>query len=400
MILPKDHHISTFVLCHIHEHLGHGGRNHILSQLGQRYWIVNANSAIRSIISRCVVCRRIRGKMGLQKMADLPKERLRPDLPPFGNVGVDYFGPFEVKRGRSHMKRYGVIFTWMSSRVIHLEIAHTLDTDSCINALRRFVCRRGYVTHIWSDNETNLVGAKNELAISDWNQNKIQKGVQWSFNPPAALHHGWVWERLIRIVRQDLHSILKEQKLDNESLETLLCEIEAINSHPITTVTENIKDLEALTPNHILLWKTHPVFPPGLFQKSDLYIKWCWKHVQYLADLFRKRWTWEYLLLLQETEMAYCKTGIPRGDVIMVVYSNAACGSWPLGRVLDVQPDSKGLIRTVTLKTKTGVMVRPVSKLCLLLQDQRSLNEDWLNWQGIKISATLNTDSHFLIFFF
>ncbi|KAK0131196.1 hypothetical protein N1851_034101 [Merluccius polli] len=169
IILPKDLHISTLILRHIHEQLGHGGRNHVLSQLRKRYWITNANSATRKVISECIVCRHVRGKRGEQKMADLPKGRLEADLPPFSNVGVDYFGPFETKRGRSLVKRYGVIFTCMSSRAVHLEMAHTLDTDSCIDALRRFTSRRGQVTHIRSDNGTNLVGAKKELqnAISN-----------------------------------------------------------------------------------------------------------------------------------------------------------------------------------------------------------------------------------------
>lgn len=48
-------------------------------------------------------------------MADLPKERILPDNPPFTNVGVDYFGPIEVKRGRGTAKRYGVIFTCLAS---------------------------------------------------------------------------------------------------------------------------------------------------------------------------------------------------------------------------------------------------------------------------------------------
>lgn len=73
-------------------------------------------------------------------MADLPEERVVPDLLPFTNVGVDYFGPVDVKSGRKTVKRYGVVFTFMTSRAVHLEVAYSLDTDSCINALRRFIC--------------------------------------------------------------------------------------------------------------------------------------------------------------------------------------------------------------------------------------------------------------------
>ncbi|XP_061919406.1 uncharacterized protein LOC133660184 isoform X2 [Entelurus aequoreus] len=96
----------------------------------------------------------------------------------------------------------------MSSRAVHLEVAYTLDTDSCIHAIRRFVCRRGQVKHIRSDNGTNLVGAQAELkkALSSLDDRKIQgsllsEGIQWTFNPPAASHHGGVWERLISLPR-------------------------------------------------------------------------------------------------------------------------------------------------------------------------------------------------------
>ena len=156
-ILPKDSHVSILLLRHIHEHCGHNGRNHMLSELRKKYWIVKGNSVARKVLSRCVVCRRARGKAGEQKMADLPLERILPDLPPFTNVGLDYFGPIVVKRGRTTIKRYRVIFTCMSSRAVHLEVAFSLDTDSCIHALRRFVCRRGQVKHIRSDNVSGIL---------------------------------------------------------------------------------------------------------------------------------------------------------------------------------------------------------------------------------------------------
>lgn len=132
-------------------------------------------------------------------MADMLKERISPDLPPFTNVGVDYYGPIEVKRGCAMAKSYGVIFTCMASRAVHLEVAYS--ADSYINALRRFVCCRGQVRCLRSDNGTNFVGAERELgeALAAIDHSKIQSALlhkcnDWTFNPPAASHHGDVWE--------------------------------------------------------------------------------------------------------------------------------------------------------------------------------------------------------------
>lgn len=155
-------------------------------------------------------------------MADLPEERVVPDLPPFTNVAVDYFGPINVRRGRSVVKRYGVVFSCMTSRAVHLEVAYSLDTDSCINALRRFICRRGQVTHLRSDNGTNFVGAERELreALASLHHSCIEralskKGIKWSFNPPGGSHHGGAWERMVRMIKKILCSVLRQQTLDD-----------------------------------------------------------------------------------------------------------------------------------------------------------------------------------------
>lgn len=196
-ILAKDLHIADLLLQHIHREVGHGGRNHMLSRLRQKYWIPGVSGSIRKILARCVVCRRLHGAAGQQQMADLPEDRVSSEEPPFSYVGVDYFGPFEIKRGRSLVKRYGVIFMCLAIRAIHVEVASSLDTDSCINALRRFIARRGQVKELRSDNGTNFVGAERELrrAIKGWNLEQINdthllKGIKWTFNPPTGSHHG------------------------------------------------------------------------------------------------------------------------------------------------------------------------------------------------------------------
>lgn len=117
----------------------------MLSKLREKYWIPKVQTAIRNIMSQCTVCKHQHSVTGKQLMADLPRDRLLLDEPPFTNVGVDYFGPFEIKRGRMLIKRYGVIFTCLMLRAVHIEIASSLDTDSCIHALRRFIARRGQV---------------------------------------------------------------------------------------------------------------------------------------------------------------------------------------------------------------------------------------------------------------
>lgn len=344
------------------------------SRLRKKYWIIKANSAARRIITDCVVCKRQRGRVGEQKMADLPLERILPDKPAFTNVGVDYFGPIEIKRGRSLVKRYGVIFTCMASRAVYLEIAYTLDTDSCIHALRRFICRRGQMLSLRLYNGTNFIGAERELreSLNALNQDKIQtamlqKGIKWYFNPPAGSHHGGVWERLILMVRNVLHSVLSQQVLDAEGLQTLICEVEAIlNDRPITKLSEDPMDLEALTPNHLLLLKTKPILPPGLFVKEDLYQRRRWRQVQYMADLFWKRWTQEYLPLIQERQRwSKVKRNFAPGNIVVVVDATAPRGSWLMGRILETKADAQGLVRTVRLQTKNNILERPISKICL-----------------------------------
>ncbi|XP_054869314.1 uncharacterized protein LOC129349591 [Amphiprion ocellaris] len=375
MLLPKDHHVVDLILQDAHELLGHSGRNHVLSHIRQRYWIIDAPVTIRKILSRCAACRRQHGAPGTQMMADLPRNRVVPDEPPFTRSGVDLFGPFDVKRGRSSVKRYGVLFTCLTSRAVHIEMATSLDTDSFIHALRRFIARRGQVKEMRSDNGTNFVGADRELkkAIKEWNTSQIedsllQRDIRWMFNPPSGSHHGGVWERIIRSIRKIMTATLREQSLDEEGLQTFFCECEAIlNTRPLTTPSNDIDDLEALTPQHLLLLKTQPDLPPGLFKKDDIYVRRRWRQVQYMSDLFWKRWTKEYLPQLQARQKwNYPSRNFIPGDVVLIVDDSAPRGSWLMGRIIKTIEDEHGMVRKVRVKTKTNELERPITKLCLL----------------------------------
>ena len=95
-------------------------------------------------------------------MADLPQERCT-EAAPFTYCGVDMFGPLIIKERRSELKCYGALFTCFSSCAVHIKVTNSLDADSFILALCRFMARRGTVCSIWLDNGRNSVGARNEL---------------------------------------------------------------------------------------------------------------------------------------------------------------------------------------------------------------------------------------------
>ncbi|XP_041371491.1 uncharacterized protein LOC121385021 [Gigantopelta aegis] len=143
IILPKESHVSALILQDIHKRMGHFGKNVIMSVLRQQYWMIGSGTVITRLLSKCVVCRKYQARVLEKKMANLPADRLTSDEPPFTRVGMDYFGPILVKRGRSTVKRYGIIFTCLAIRAVHLEMAYSLDMDSCINCVRRFIARRG-----------------------------------------------------------------------------------------------------------------------------------------------------------------------------------------------------------------------------------------------------------------
>ena len=76
---------------------------------------------------------------------------------------MDVFGPSMIKEGRKQLKRWGLTFICLASRGVHLETLNTMGTDSLINALRRFISRRGKVWQLRSDQGSNFMGARNEL---------------------------------------------------------------------------------------------------------------------------------------------------------------------------------------------------------------------------------------------
>ena len=261
IILPRKHQVTTVLVEHFHRRNGHTGPEHVLSLLREKYWILSGRVVTNQVVSRCFFCRVRRAKRQFPYMADLPTCRAAVDQPPFTHCGVDLFGWVLIKQGRKQLKRWVVLFTCLTVRCVHLEVVDSCDTDSFKCALRRFTNRRGCPTDMYSDNGQNFKGACNELKefITKLDKQRITDfattyNINWHFNPPAAPHMGGAWERLVRSSKEVMYGLMKDHVMTDPQLLTLLTEVEQIlNSRPLTHLSEDINDLEALTPNHILL---------------------------------------------------------------------------------------------------------------------------------------------------
>ena len=135
-----------------------------------------------------------------QLMGNLTKERIAGFKPPFTFPGFDCFGPVTIKqynRTRTSnikkIKRYGVLFTCLTTRDVHLELSIDMTTDSLLMTLRRFIARRGKPDIIWCDNGSNFVGIGKELkqALQNVKYDFIVKelalhSIEWKFIPPIS----------------------------------------------------------------------------------------------------------------------------------------------------------------------------------------------------------------------
>lgn len=394
VIIPKTHHITRLIIADCHEKVKHQGKGFTINEIRSKgFWIPGINRAVASYVHNCVTCRKHRRPVEEQRMADLPSERVNPS-PPFTYCGMDCFGPFSVKQGRKVYKRYGLIFTCLSSRAIHVEMIDSLSTDSFINGLRCFIALRGAVRQIRSDQGSNFVGAKNELTaalkeldVEKLNYFLVENQCDFVLNAPGASHAGGVWERQIRTVRSVLQStlLMASERIDDSSLRSFLYEaMSIVNSRPLTV--DNLSDpnsLEPITPNHFLTMKsTIALPPPGKFTREDLYARKRWRHVQYLAEQFWSRWRKEYLSNISVRQRWHTpRRNLLVGDIVIVKDSDLPRHKWSLGRVVETTIDSDGLVRRVRVHlgdknleknlqglSKPSVIERPVQKLVLLLE--------------------------------
>ena len=138
LILPSRHSLTKLVILWYHHLNCHSGVQHTLLSTRQKFWIANGNASVRKYINECGVCMIKKAQPVRQLMSDLPQSRITANKKPFFNCGLDYFGPMTFVEGRSHRKAWGLLFTCMSSRAVHVKLVTSLTVSEFILAFTRF----------------------------------------------------------------------------------------------------------------------------------------------------------------------------------------------------------------------------------------------------------------------
>ena len=178
---------------------------------------------------------------------------------------------------------------------------------------------------------------------------------------------GGSWESIIKSVKRILRAISSERVFTDESLQTHLCEVESIlNKRPLTAVSDDINDFEAITPNHLLIGyqnKANAINP--LRHKNNLKVQW--KNVQSSAHMFWKCWLNHYLpTLTNRQKWAKTVENLSVNDLVIIKTKDTPRSQWPLGRISEVYPGDDGIVRSVKIRIPTGEIIRPSQSACVL----------------------------------
>lgn len=382
ILLPSSHPFTTLIIRTYHERYLHVGQQGLLYIIRKMYWIVNAKSAIRKVIHRCITCFKVKPKETETYMGDLPACRVNPSFLPYTKTWLDYGGPFLIKSGTTRsakmIKSWICLFICPDTKAIHIELVTDLTSASFIAALKRFVSRHGYCAEILSDNATTYIGARNQLQelrqlYNNENQGRIEefckiRGIDWKTIPSRASHFGGIWESAIKSIKYLLKRAIGHNNFTYEEMYTLLVEIEGIlNSRPISPMSNDPNDCSALTPAHFTIGRDLLSVPEPDLTSYKMNRLTRWQRIEALKQQFWKRWYTDYITGLQQRSKWFKKkANLEIGMLALIKDENLPPTKWKLGRIIKLYPGADKIVRVVKLQTLKGKLKRSIHKICIL----------------------------------
>ena len=361
ILLPYSHPYTKLVMVDAHCKGGHRGRDATVARFRTRFWTSHATKLSKSVCDNCQLCRLRNAKQLSQIMGQMPSSRLMPS-PPFTSVMLDLFGPYHVRgevQKRITCKAWGVIFTDLCSRGVHIEVVFGYDTKSFLLALSRFAAIRGWPSVIYSDPGSQLVGASNDL-VSIWKsidqdvlkQVGVDHGLVWKFGPTDSPWYQGAVEALVKSAKRAINLSVKGHRLSVSEIMTVFTQVaDLLNERPLGVMPGEDSDISILTPNSLLLGRSCSVNPGGYDANPSL--KSRLTLVQSLVDQFWSHWSKLYApTLVKQSKWFQEKRDLKVGDVVVVSDSGMQRGRYRLGKVTKVIPSADGRVRRVFIMFK------------------------------------------------
>ena len=335
----------------------------------QRFFILGGLTSIKRVLHCCLPCQKVQKSPSIQKMGDLPVERLETVIP-FETVGVDCYGPVYTRHGRGTKKNWVLLCTCFATRAVHLLPLRDMTTNSIIHALTKLVSQYPTVKNLVSDRGTNFMGADKEIraAREVWLKEGLEdklsdKNLTWTFGPAHCGHYGGVWERLVGMVKKMAKATVGSEPLHPDVFETMLVGITGImNRRPLTAATAattNVDDELVLTPSHFIF----PYFPsassanilPPSTHHRDL-LRSSWRTTRDLIDSFWQRFRKEYIPTLGRrgkwTESL--QRGPRIGQICLLTDPITPRENWRMVRICDIINEDKLHPRRFIVRDASG----------------------------------------------
>lgn len=241
IVIPGESRMAVLLILQTHRINAHFGVSTVLNRIRRRFWITRARQTIKTLLRKCVTCRRRHGLSAGQVEAPLPSERITM-IAPFATTGLDFCGPFWVQTLDGPKKVYVALFTCSATRGIHLELVCSMATPQTHLAIRRFLATYPTCSLFVSDNARSFVRAATDIkklfntsrdpSVKDL---LAERRIEWQFICPRAPWHGGFYERLVGTVKHALAKTLGRSLISFEEFRTVIYELAAVvNDRPIT----------------------------------------------------------------------------------------------------------------------------------------------------------------------
>lgn len=365
-LLPHTAWMSTLLAREAHN-VNHEGLAGTLLKMRSKAWVVKGKRVAKKVVDACVICRKTKAKLCQQIMSDLPPERSEPAAP-FEFTTMDLFGPYDVRdevKKRVKLKVWGIVFSCMASRAIHADIVSDMSSEGFLLAYQRFTSLRGHPSKVWSDPGTNFVGAKpalndlykflDHLECSEVQNEAAKHGTGWSWriHPADSPHRNGAAEAAVRTVKRALQNLGGDGVFTWGEFQTFMyMAANLANERPIDARTQSQEDcVEYITPNSLLLGRACSRGDPGHFQFEGYPYKRL-SMIQSQVNRFWKKWC--QLAgpnLFIRSKWHTRERNLAVGDIVWLADQNALRGQFKLARVIRANPDKKGIVRDVQVRT-------------------------------------------------